>query len=167
MIGLCAAMEYFVNKVSKAITRKCFNTFLCVFKGNNIETESPSSSIIIISTLAFSVICFNAYEAILTSDLLYVRDEIKSIDDLDRADLFLGVVLNSADYRYLKISTNPQFINFFDKMSKSENLLTNNDTESLMRATRSNLVLFSEQASMRNSLKKLTIDDQCLVSAAY
>lgn len=164
MIGLCAVMEFFVNKVSKSTTSTFIKYIICVFKGNHIETESPSSSIIIISTLAFSVVCFNAYEAILTSDLLYERDEIKSIDDLGNADMFLGVVLNSSDYRYLKSSTNPQIINFFDKISRSENLLSNNDTEMLMRATTSKLVLFSEQASMRNSLKKLPIEDQCLIS---
>lgn len=134
------------------------------YEGNHIETESPSSSIIIISTLFFSLICFNAYEAILTSNLLYEREEIKSIDDLDNANLFLGVVLNSSDYRYLQTLTDPQFVNLFDKISRYENLLSTNATESLMRVTTSKLVLFSEQTLMRNVLKKLPIEDRCLVS---
>lgn len=134
------------------------------YEGNHIETKSPSSSIIIISTLFFSLICFNAYEAILTSNLLYEREEIKSIDDLDNANLFLGVVLNSSDYRYLQTLTDPQFVNLFDKISRYENLLSTNATESLMRVTTSKLVLFSEQTLMRNVLKKLPIEDRCLVS---
>lgn len=137
------------------------------YEGNHIETESPSSSIIIISTLFFSLICFNAYEAILTSNLLYEREEIKSINDLDNANLFLGVVLNSSDYRYLQTLTDPQFVNLFDKISRYENLLSTNATESLMRVTTSKLVLFSEQTLMRNVLKKLPIEDRCLVSLIF
>lgn len=137
------------------------------YEGNHIETESPSSSIIIISTLFFSLICFNAYEAILTSNLLYEREEIKSIDDLDNANLFLGVVLNSSDYRYLQTLTDPQFVNLFEKISRYENLLSTNATESLMRVTTSKLVLFSEQTLMRNVLKKLPIEDRCLVSLIF
>lgn len=36
-----------------------------------------------------------------------------------------------------------------------------------MRITTSNLVVFGEQASMRNRLKKLPIEDQCLVSLIF
>lgn len=76
----------------------------------------------------------------------------------------LSLILSKINKIFLKISTDPEFMKLFEKIRRYENLLSPNVTESLIRALKSKLALFSDQATMRNSLRKLSVDDQCLVS---
>lgn len=72
-------------------------------QGSTEEPKTAASSVIIISSLFFALIIYNAYAAAITSKLSFKTDSIDTIDELIQAGFSVVGVGNSSELDFLEV----------------------------------------------------------------
>lgn len=72
-------------------------------QGSTEEPKTAASSVIIISSLFFALIIYNAYAAAITSKLSFKTDSIESIDELIQTGYSVIGVANSSELDFLEV----------------------------------------------------------------
>ncbi|KAH1003125.1 hypothetical protein HUJ05_011067, partial [Dendroctonus ponderosae] len=139
--------------------------------GTQIQAKSAAGNMIIVISLVFALVIYNAYSAFITSKLSVKLTEIRTIADLLASDYDIGYATNSPDEVFLRVSPrrepcqghprrNPQSMNetqlnqIYLRGYLRKNI--NNITEGLLKATQGNYGFFASRRVARKAFLKIS-----------
>ncbi|XP_048518988.1 uncharacterized protein LOC125503112 isoform X2 [Dendroctonus ponderosae] len=140
-------------------------------QGTQIQAKSAAGNMIIVISLVFALVIYNAYSAFITSKLSVKLTEIRTIADLLASDYDIGYATNSPDEVFLRVSPrrepcqghprrNPQSMNetqlnqIYLRGYLRKNI--NNITEGLLKATQGNYGFFASRRVARKAFLKIS-----------
>ncbi|XP_074034073.1 glutamate receptor U1 [Leptinotarsa decemlineata] len=110
--------------------------------------------IVVLISLAFTLLIYNSYSAFITSVLSVELSSIRNVDDLLQSDYEIGYTKNSQDEVYLR-SMNISQLNHIYLRGYLENDV-NNISEGLMRVTRGSYGFFASSHLARKQLLNIS-----------
>jgi len=97
----------------------------CSVVGSSWSPQSPSGCLVLIFSLCFALVIYNAYAAFITSVLSVHVASIRGLGDLLQSDLHFGYTLRGQDEAFLRVGNlrmipcigtrYPQFVIWFSK----------------------------------------------------
>nr|UTN00876.1 gustatory receptor [Semanotus bifasciatus] len=102
---------------------------------------SCSEQIIVVVSLAFTLLIYNSYSAFITSILSVKRWDIRTVEDLLNSNYEIGYAKNSQDELYLRSMNVTQLNEIYLRGYLHNNI--NNVTEGLLKASKGNYAFFA------------------------
>ncbi|KAJ8928059.1 hypothetical protein NQ314_019406, partial [Rhamnusium bicolor] len=120
------------------------------FVGSIWKPKTCTEQIIIIVSLAFTLLIYNSYSAFITSVLSVKLTNIRTVDDLLNSDYEIGYAKNSQDENYLRSMNISQLNQIYLRGYLHNNI--NNVSEGLLKAARGNYGFFASGHVARKEL---------------
>lgn len=135
-------------------------------QGSTEEPKTAASSVIIISSLFFALIIYNAYAAAITSKLSFKTDIIDSIDELIRTGYSVIGVANSSELDFLEeyYTTSLELTTLYEGLKSSGKDLPLTNTQGLSQTINSRVAHFGDQRFVRQAIYNLNKEEYCLIS---
>lgn len=83
---------------------------MCFLVGSSWSPKSPSGSLVLIFSLCFALVIYNAYAAFITSVLSVRVASIRGLGDLLESDFQFGYPLGGQDEAFLRVSSLVYFL---------------------------------------------------------
>ncbi|XP_019760014.2 uncharacterized protein LOC109537648 isoform X2 [Dendroctonus ponderosae] len=123
-------------------------------QGTQIQAKSAAGNMIIVISLVFALVIYNAYSAFITSKLSVKLTEIRTIADLLASDYDIGYATNSPDEVFLRSMNETQLNQIYLRGYLRKNI--NNITEGLLKATQGNYGFFASRRVARKAFLKIS-----------
>jgi len=107
------------------MTQMLIKNVKCSVAGSSWSPQSPSGCLVLIFSLCFALVIYNAYAAFITSVLSVHVASIRGLGDLLQSDLHFGYTLRGQDEAFLRVGNlhmiscigthYPPFVTWFSK----------------------------------------------------
>jgi len=107
------------------MTQMLIKNLNCSVVGSSWSPQSPSGSLVLIFSLCFALVIYNAYAAYITSVLSVHVASIRGLGDLLQSDFQFGYTLRGQDEAFLRVGNlymilcigthYPQFVTWFSE----------------------------------------------------
>ncbi|XP_047530426.1 probable glutamate receptor [Vanessa atalanta] len=126
-------------------------------QGSSWRPSNAAASVVLIVSLLFALVIYNAYAAFITSVLSVRVATVASLADvLQSSNIKIGYVRNGADQMYLMSTKDVQLNAFYIRgYSEAENLVSSTE-EGLVRAAIQDYAFFSGQRAARTTIRSLS-----------
>ncbi|XP_046962239.1 uncharacterized protein LOC124531762 [Vanessa cardui] len=126
-------------------------------QGSCWRPSNAAASVVLIVSLLFALVIYNAYAAFITSVLSVRVANVASLADvLQSPNIKIGYVRNGADQMYLMSTKDVQLNAFYIRgYSEAENLVSSTE-EGLVRAASQDYAFFSGQRAARTTIRSLS-----------
>ncbi|XP_064072067.1 probable glutamate receptor [Vanessa tameamea] len=126
-------------------------------QGSSWRPSNAAASVVLIVSLLFALVIYNAYAAFITSVLSVRVATVASLADvLQSSNIKIGYVRNGADQMYLMSTKDVQLNAFYIRgYSEAENLVSSTE-EGLVRAAIQDYAFFSGQRAARATIRSLS-----------
>ncbi|XP_050347210.1 probable glutamate receptor [Nymphalis io] len=126
-------------------------------QGSSWRPCNAAASVVLIVSLLFALVIYNAYAAFITSVLSVRVANVGSLADvLQSSNIKIGYVRNGADQMYLMSTKDVQLNAFYIRgYSEAENLVSSTE-EGLVRAAIQDYAFFSGQRAARTTIRSLS-----------